>query len=70
MHLLQVSMVHINTLTMQQVLAEPDWQNRLEPEDLRALSPLIYSHVNTYGRFELNLDERLPLGIALTTNGG
>jgi TnpA family transposase len=61
MHLLQVSMVYINTLMMQQVLAEPDWQNRLEPEDLRALSPLIYAHVNPYGRFELNLDERLPL---------
>jgi len=30
-------MVHIYTLMMQQVLAEPDWQNGLEPEDLRAL---------------------------------
>jgi hypothetical protein len=24
----------VRTLMMQQVLAEPDWQNRLEPEDL------------------------------------
>ncbi len=51
MHLLQMCMVYINTLMIQQVLAEPDWQNRLEPEDLRALTPLIYAHVNPYGRF-------------------
>ena len=61
MHLLQMCMVYINTLMIQQVLAEPDWQNRLEPEDLRALTPLIYAHVNPYGRFYLDMDERLPL---------
>ena len=46
---------------IQQILAEPDWENRLEMEDLRALTPLIYAHVNPYGRFHLDLDERLPL---------
>jgi TnpA family transposase len=51
LHLLQVCMVYINTLMSQQILSEPDWQNRLEPEDLRALTPLIYAHVNPYGRF-------------------
>jgi TnpA family transposase len=61
MHLLQVCMVYINTLMIQQILAEADWQNRLEPEDLRALTPLIYAHVNPYGRFYLDMDERLPL---------
>ena len=55
-------MFYFDTLIPQQVLAEPDWQNRLEPEDLRALPPLTYPHVNTLGRFELNPDERLPLG--------
>ncbi len=62
MHLLQVSMVYINTLMIQQILAEPEWQNKLEPEDLRALTPLIYAHVNPYGRFYLDMDERLSLG--------
>ena len=62
MHLLQMSMVYINTLMIQQLLAEPDWLNRLEPEDLRALTPLIYAHVNPYGRFYLDMDERLSLG--------
>ena len=53
MHLLQMCMVYINTLMIQQVLAEP--------EGLRALTQLIYAHVNPYGRFYLDMDERLPL---------
>lgn len=61
MHLLQMCLVYINTLMIQQVLAEPDWQNRLQVEDFRALTPLIYAHVNPYGRFFLDMDERLPL---------
>ena len=28
-------------------------------EDLRALTLLVYTHVNPYGAFNLNLDERL-----------
>ena len=59
MHLLQVSLVYVNTLLIQKVLAEPDWHNRLQKEDLRALSPLIYGHVNPYGRFHLDMDERI-----------
>ena len=61
MHLLQMYMVYINTLMIQQILTEPEWQDRLELEDLRALTPLIYAHVNPYGRFYLDMDERLPL---------
>jgi TnpA family transposase len=40
LHLLQVSLVYVNTLMVQQVLAEPDWRGRLTAVDLRALSPL------------------------------
>ena len=29
--------------------------------ELRALTPLIYSHVNPYGRFELDMDRRLAI---------
>ena len=61
MHLLQMCIVSINTLMIQQILAQSDWQNRLQAEDLRALTPLIYAHVNPYGRFYLDMDERLPL---------
>jgi hypothetical protein len=31
------------------------------PRDLRALTPLIWEHVNPYGRFELDMDARLPI---------
>jgi TnpA family transposase len=37
LHLLQVSLVYVNTLMIQQILAEPEWQNRLTDVDLRAL---------------------------------
>ena len=61
LHLLQVSLVYVNTLMIQQVLAEPEWQDRLTTVDLRALSPLKWQHVNPYGTFTLNMHERLPL---------
>ena len=61
LHLLQVSLVYVNTLMIQQVLAEPAWQGRLTAVDLRALSPLKWQHVNPYGTFTLNMQERLPL---------
>ena len=59
LHLLQICLVYINTLMIQQILSEPQWADRLTAEDLRALTPLVYTHVNPYGRFNLNLNERL-----------
>ena len=59
LHLLQICLVYINTLMIQQILSEPEWANRLMAEDLRALTPLVYAHVNPYGAFNLNLNERL-----------
>src|SRR5215813_3156133 len=55
LHLLQVSLVYINTLMIQQVLAEPAWQDRLTAADLRALTPLLWAHVNPYGTFTLDM---------------
>ena len=49
---------------LQEVLVEPGWLERMKPEDMRALTPLIYSHVNPYGLFRLNMEERLPLHYA------
>lgn len=49
---------------IQQVLAEPAWQGRLTPTDLRALTPLKWLHVNPYETFTLNMYERLPLAHA------
>lgn len=61
LHLVQNCVVYINTLMLQEVLVEPGWLERMKPEDMRALTPLIYSHVNPYGLFRLNMEERLTL---------
>lgn len=65
LHLLQISLVYINTLMIQQVLSEPEWMARMQSEDFRALSPLFYGHINPYGRFRLDLKERLPIDLPL-----
>ena len=54
-------MVCINTLTMQQVVAQPHWKERLTAVELRAITPLIWEHANPYGRFELDMDVRIAL---------
>jgi hypothetical protein len=55
-------MVYINTLMLQQVLAaQPQWPGKLTTRDLGALTPLIWEHVNPYGRFELDMEARLPI---------
>jgi TnpA family transposase len=59
MHLLQSTLVHINTLLLQQVLAEPEWAARLTDADLRGLTPLFWSNINPYGTFHLDMDTRL-----------
>ena len=61
LHLLQISLVYINTLMLQRVLSEPAWSGRLTTEDLRGLTPLIYGHVNPYGIFRLDMDTRLSI---------
>jgi TnpA family transposase len=61
LHLLQNCMVYINTLMLQQVLAQPQWPGKLTTRDLGALTPLIWEHVNPYGRFELDMEARLPI---------
>jgi hypothetical protein len=44
---------------IQNVLNESQWTKRMTPDDLRGLTPLIYNHVNPYGLFLLNINERL-----------
>lgn len=61
LHLLQACLVYVNTLFIQEVLAESAWHERMTAEDWRALSPLIYHHVNPDGRIELDMSRRLPL---------
>lgn len=46
------------------MLSEEEWLRRLQPEDYRALCPLIWNHVNPYGEIQLNLEERLAIDAA------
>ncbi len=61
LHLLQSCMIYVNTLMLRQVLAQPHWSRKLDPRDLSVLTPLIWEHVNPYGRFELDMNPRTPL---------
>ena len=59
LHLLQVCLVYVNTIMIQQVLAEPKMMGKMRKEDFRALTPLIYGHITPYGSFDLDMERRL-----------
>ena len=61
LHLLQICLVYINTLMIQRVFTDDTWMRRMTAEDLRALTPLIYTHVTPYGTFRLDMNSRLDL---------
>lgn len=62
LHLLQTSLVYVNTRMIQSVLADNAWAGTLSEHDYRGLSPLIYLHINPYGRFEVDLAKRIDFG--------
>ena len=45
----------------QQVLKTDEWQQRLTLEDKRALTPLFYKHINQYGLYKLDMNERIKI---------
>ncbi len=61
LHLLQNSLVYINTLMLQSVLSHPQWEDKLTREDKRAITPLFYGHVNPYGLILIDFNQRLSL---------
>ena len=63
LYLIQVGLALVNSLMLQDVLAEEKWKSSMKPEDWRKLTPLFYQHVNPYGRFTLDLTERIPLSL-------
>jgi hypothetical protein len=42
LHPLQLALVYVNTLMIQQILAEPAWSGRLNSHDPRGITPLVY----------------------------
>jgi len=63
LHLLQNCMIYINTLMFQEVITQNDMLDTLNEEDLRAITPLVYSHINPYGTFKLDMTTRIPLAM-------
>ena len=61
LHLLQVCLIYINTLMIQEVLTSSSWTHQLTINDQRALTPLIYNHINPYGTFHLDMSQRLKI---------
>ncbi|HNB23729.1 MAG TPA: Tn3 family transposase, partial [Candidatus Melainabacteria bacterium] len=64
LHLLQNCMVYINTLMLQEILAEKAWADRLTPEDLRGLNPLAHRHINPFGDMSIDMNTRIALKAA------
>jgi TnpA family transposase len=62
LRILQAALVYINTLMLQDVLADPQWAKLLKPADRRGLTPLFWQHVQPYGEVRLDVAKRLPLG--------
>ncbi|MFD4975316.1 Tn3 family transposase [Streptomyces sp. NPDC058424] len=62
LRILQASIVYLNTLMLQDVLAEPRWSELLAPADRRGLTPLFWGHIRPYGEVRLDLASRLVIG--------
>ncbi|WP_326642619.1 Tn3 family transposase [Nonomuraea fuscirosea] len=61
LHLIAAAITYLNTHLIQIVLRNPAWQKRLSPADRRGLTALFWSHLNLYGRFELDMNRHLEL---------
>ncbi len=67
--ILQAALVYVNTLMLQDVLAEDDWADLLTPEDRRGLTPLFWQHVLPYGEVKLDMTARLNIRTATQASG-
>lgn len=65
LRVLQSALVYVNTLMVQDVLADHTWSDRLTDVDRRGLNPLFWTHVAPYGEVRLNMTKRLALRDAL-----
>jgi len=63
LRVLQSALVYVNTLMVQDILAEDAWADRMTVLDRRGLTPLFWSHVNSYGEVRLNMRRRLSLNV-------
>lgn len=68
LQLLQNCLVYMNTLMVQEVLYDSNKYRLKEmtPEDFRGLTPLFYHHVNSYGTFELGMEQRILIKLKVS----
>ncbi len=64
LRVLQAALVYVNTLMVQDVLAEDLVE--LTPADRRGLTPLFWSNIAPYGEVRLNMANRLALRATTT----
>ena len=64
LQILQSCLGYVNTLMIQDTLAEPEWADKLGDADRRGLTPLFTVNMTPYGEIQLNLDRRLDLATA------
>ena len=60
--ILQSSLGLINTLMIQDILAESEWTDVLGEADRRGLTPLFTSNMTPYGDIQLDTSRRLNIG--------
>jgi hypothetical protein len=58
---------HVNTALLQIILTEPHWQAQMTDADRRALTPLFWTHINLYGKFDLDMTTRLDFSASPQT---
>jgi TnpA family transposase len=61
LHLLQSSLVYVQTLLLQTVLEDPTFRDLMGENERRGLSALFWTNINPYGRFMLDMNRRLDL---------
>ncbi|MFY1621568.1 Tn3 family transposase [Micromonospora sp. WMMD735] len=61
LRVLQAALVYVNTLMVQDVLADEEWAGALTDADRRGLTPLFWTHVAPYGEVKLDMSSRLTL---------
>ncbi len=61
LQVLQAALVYVNTLMVQDILADGGGATALTDADRRGLTPLFWTHVAPYGEVKLDMSRRLAL---------
>jgi len=68
LHILQAALVDINTLMIQDILADPEWQDVLTPRRPTRAHRAVLGPRRPYGEIALNMTKRLALSTGDTSD--